>query len=132
ARAEVRRGDPARDDEVAVARRAGIHRPQRQDGAVLPPACREEGIRISQSVPAGSNKETPMNKPATLALVLSFAATTATVAQGAAPPATAKRPNIILILSDDVGIGDIHCYGGPFKTPNIDALATGGTRFEYC
>ena len=41
-------------------------------------------------------------------------------------------PNIIFILSDDVGLGDVHCTGGPFKTPNIDALAAGGTRFEYC
>jgi arylsulfatase A len=37
-----------------------------------------------------------------------------------------------MILSDDVGLGDIGCCGGPFKTPQIDALATGGTRFEYC
>ena len=47
----------------------------------------------------------------------------------AQPP---SRPNIILILSDDVGLGDVHCTGGPFQTPNIDALASGGTRFEYC
>lgn len=46
--------------------------------------------------------------------------------------AAVEKPNIILIMSDDVGIGDIHCCGGPFKTPNIDALAKGGTRFEYC
>ena len=46
--------------------------------------------------------------------------------------AAVEKPNIILIYSDDVGIGDIHCCGGPFKTPNIDALAQGGTRFEYC
>jgi len=44
----------------------------------------------------------------------------------------ASKPNIILIVSDDVGLGDVHCTGGPFKTPNIDALASGGTRFEYC
>ena len=44
----------------------------------------------------------------------------------------AGKPNIILILSDDVGLGDIGCTGGPFKTPNIDALAKGGTSFEYC
>lgn len=50
------------------------------------------------------------------------------LSNGAAP----EKPNIILILSDDVGLGDIHCTGGPFKTPNIDALAQGGTRFEYC
>ena len=43
------------------------------------------------------------------------------------------KPNIIFILSDDVGITDVHCCGGDhFKTPNIDALAQGGTRFEYC
>ena len=44
----------------------------------------------------------------------------------------ATKPNIILILSDDVGLGDIGCCGGPFKTPQIDSLAKGGTRFEYC
>jgi arylsulfatase A len=44
----------------------------------------------------------------------------------------ADKPNIIFILSDDVGLGNISCYGGAFKTPNIDALAKGGTRFEYC
>jgi arylsulfatase A len=44
----------------------------------------------------------------------------------------ASKPNIILILSDDVGLGDIGCCGGPFKTPQIDSLAKGGTRFEYC
>ena len=43
----------------------------------------------------------------------------------------ADKPNIVFVLSDDVGIGDIHCYGSPFKTPHIDALAAGGTRFEY-
>lgn len=43
-----------------------------------------------------------------------------------------SKPNIIFILSDDVGLGDIGCCGGPFKTPNIDALAKGGTRFELC
>jgi arylsulfatase A len=43
-----------------------------------------------------------------------------------------QRPNIILILSDDVGLGDIGCCGGAFKTPQIDSLAKCGTRFEYC
>lgn len=47
----------------------------------------------------------------------------------AVPP---TKPNIILILSDDVGLGDIGACGGPFKTPHIDALAKGGTRFELC
>jgi arylsulfatase A len=46
--------------------------------------------------------------------------------------ADAPRPNIILIYSDDVGLGDIHFTGGPFHTPNIDKLASGGTKFNYC
>ena len=44
----------------------------------------------------------------------------------------ADKPNIILILTDDVGLGDIHSFGGPFNTPNIDKLAAGGTKFTYC
>lgn len=42
----------------------------------------------------------------------------------------AERPNIILILTDDMGYGDVGCYGGKFvPTPNIDQLAKEGTRF---
>ena len=42
------------------------------------------------------------------------------------------RPNIIFILGDDVGIGDISCTGADrCKTPNIDALARGGTLFTH-
>jgi arylsulfatase A len=49
-----------------------------------------------------------------------------------AAPATTEHPNIVLILADDVGLGNIHCYGGAFATPNIDQLAAEGTRFTYC
>ena len=42
----------------------------------------------------------------------------------------ARRPNIIVILSDDVGFSDIGCYGGETATPNLDALAKGGVRFK--
>jgi len=41
----------------------------------------------------------------------------------------AKRPNIVLILNDDMGFSDIGCYGGEIKTPNLDRLASGGIRF---
>lgn len=40
------------------------------------------------------------------------------------------RPNIIVILLDDLGYSDLGCYGGEIDTPNIDALAEGGVRFE--
>jgi len=39
------------------------------------------------------------------------------------------RPNIILIMADDLGYGDISCYGGWIRTPHVDALAKGGMRF---
>lgn len=43
---------------------------------------------------------------------------------------TAKKPNIIYILADDLGYGDLSCYGQKlFKTPNIDKLATEGMLF---
>jgi arylsulfatase A-like enzyme len=45
---------------------------------------------------------------------------------------TAGKPNIIFILADDLGIPAIGCYGGAYKTPNLDALAASGTRFENC
>ncbi|MDP6527250.1 MAG: sulfatase-like hydrolase/transferase, partial [Kiritimatiellia bacterium] len=40
-----------------------------------------------------------------------------------------SRPNIILIMVDDMGYSDIGCYGGEVKTPNIDMLAESGLRF---
>ena len=42
---------------------------------------------------------------------------------------TDKRPNILLIMADDMGYSDIGCYGGEIPTPNIDALAARGLRF---
>ena len=41
----------------------------------------------------------------------------------------ADRPNIIVILSDDMGFSDLGCYGGEIQTPNLDRLAAGGLRF---
>jgi len=40
------------------------------------------------------------------------------------------RPNIVLIMADDMGYSDIGCYGGEIHTPNIDRLAAGGLRFS--
>jgi len=46
-----------------------------------------------------------------------------------AQAAAVKRPNIILIMSDDMGYSDIGCYGGEIETPNLDRLAYNGLRF---
>lgn len=47
-----------------------------------------------------------------------------------ASAATSRKPNLLVILADDMGYGDTGCYGSPdVPTPNIDALAKNGTRF---
>jgi arylsulfatase A-like enzyme len=40
-----------------------------------------------------------------------------------------KKPNILVILADDMGYSDAGCYGGEIRTPNVDRLAAGGLRF---
>jgi len=40
------------------------------------------------------------------------------------------RPNIVLILADDMGYSDLGCYGGEIETPNLDRLAAEGLRFS--
>ena len=47
-----------------------------------------------------------------------------------AADAPSKKPNIIFVLADDYGVGEVGCYGADnYKTPNIDALAKGGMRY---
>jgi arylsulfatase A-like enzyme len=47
----------------------------------------------------------------------------------AADAPTPRKPNILLILADDLGYSDLGCYGGEIQTPNLDRLAQGGIRF---
>jgi arylsulfatase A-like enzyme len=55
-----------------------------------------------------------------LAALLAFAAQTS----------AAERPNIVLMMVDDLGFSDFGCYGSEIETPNIDALAAEGLRFS--
>src|SRR5687768_14398938 len=57
-------------------------------------------------------------------VVLSFA----TVA--AAPVPGSARPNIVIILADDLGFSDLGCYGGEIETPNLDRMFAEGMRFS--
>ena len=49
---------------------------------------------------------------------------------GSSTAADRRTPNVVIILADDVGYGDLSCYGATrVKTPNLDRLAAGGMRF---
>ena len=45
---------------------------------------------------------------------------------GALDVSAAQRPNIVLIMADDLGFADIGCYGSEIRTPNLDALGGEG------
>lgn len=61
-----------------------------------------------------------------LGLLATFAACVSTSEN---KKSTDERPNIILIMSDDMGYSDIGCFGGEINTPNLDAMAQNGVRF---
>ncbi|MEY3204640.1 MAG: Arylsulfatase [Planctomycetota bacterium] len=52
------------------------------------------------------------------------------VGQTAVAAAAAPRPNIIVVLADDMGFSELGCYGGEIRTPTIDRLAAEGVRFS--
>jgi arylsulfatase/uncharacterized sulfatase len=66
-------------------------------------------------------------------LAIGLALGLASAVPAAAAPATTttptKRPNIVLVVADDWGYSDVGAYGSEIATPNLDALATAGTRF---
>src|SRR6478752_7377969 len=51
-------------------------------------------------------------------------------AHAAVSRAASSRPNVIVILVDDMGFSDLACYGSEIPTPNLDKLAAGGLRFS--
>ncbi|MBI2425511.1 MAG: arylsulfatase [Candidatus Hydrogenedentes bacterium] len=63
-------------------------------------------------------------------LVLQTLCAAALLGLAALPVHAADRPNIIVILADDLGYSDIGCYGSEVDTPNLDRLANGGIRFR--
>ncbi|MCA9262654.1 MAG: arylsulfatase [Planctomycetales bacterium] len=65
----------------------------------------------------------PKSAPRVAAIVLTL------LAGHIALAANDERPNILVILADDLGYSDLGCYGGELNTPHIDALAAQGVRF---
>jgi hypothetical protein len=63
-------------------------------------------------------------------LILALSLAALTLDGRSAGAAGAKQPNIVFILADDLGYGDLGCYGQTrIRTPNIDGLAAAGRRF---
>jgi len=65
-----------------------------------------------------------------LAALLGLSGALVLPADAAKAPAP-RRPNILIILADDMGFSDAGCYGGEIETPNIDKLAAGGLRLTH-
>jgi len=66
-----------------------------------------------------------------LLLLCALLAALATGSAAAQRAAAAPRPNIVLIVADDLGYGDLSCFGAKdLRTPNIDAIAADGIRFD--
>ncbi|MCH2115119.1 MAG: arylsulfatase [Pirellulales bacterium] len=63
--------------------------------------------------------------PAPLLFIVLFGSAAAAV-----QPDELRRPNILLILADDMGYSDLGCYGSEISTPHLDALAAGGLRYS--
>ena len=77
------------------------------------------------------NKHLSSKLSGLLALVLLAAASFSShAALGQKKKTSAPRPNIIVILADDLGFSDLGCYGGEIETPVINSLAVEGLRFR--
>ncbi len=89
-----------------------------------------ENIVIAKSVSQnGSNKNCELDETCTgQEIGISYKDSTPCWPEVAQPPKGA--PNVVFIVLDDVGFGQLGCFGGPIKTPNIDRLARDGLRYN--
>ena len=82
---------------------------------------------------AGPSSSIPRPFARSSALLLAALLLAVQAAGAAAPDAPAPRPNIVVMLCDDLGYGDLGCFGHPvIRTPNLDRLAAEGLRLTSC
>ena len=62
--------------------------------------------------------------------IITFTSITFGTSHQVASAADDSRPNIVMIMADDLGFSDLGCYGSEIETPNLDKLARGGLRFN--
>ncbi|MEO2014726.1 MAG: arylsulfatase [Fuerstiella sp.] len=70
-----------------------------------------------------------LHQISTLAILSLAAITSQLVSAQSLAAESSRRPNIVVIMADDMGYSDLGCFGGEIKTPNLDRLAEGGLRF---
>ncbi|QDT16248.1 sulfatase family protein [Alienimonas californiensis] len=74
-------------------------------------------------------RPTLLRRPAAAPLSAALAMAALAFAAGPAAAGSRERPNVVILLADDLGYRDVGCYDGPVRTPAIDSLAAGGARF---
>lgn len=101
---------------------------QDQKRRVVPAARTEQAMRYHDRCDSSNNRLRAGLLITLVSLWVLFVATGTSQADPQ-PAQSVGRPNIIVILADDMGFSDIGCYGGEIETPHLDALAQGGLRF---
>ncbi len=77
-----------------------------------------------------ANREGGITRREFVASAVAASALAGVGAEGSLAAPQAERPNVLYIMADDMGWGDLSCYGRPdYKTPNLDRLAAEGVRF---
>ena len=83
------------------------------------------GVGTHPQAMQGDDAVTPSKKIRFLSIACLLLGASTGVARGAGD----RRPNVVILLCDDMGYSDIGCYGSEIATPNLDRLAAGGLRF---
>jgi arylsulfatase A-like enzyme len=87
-------------------------------------------LEITESQRQAVARNLTVRRACLLLPLIMFGLNAASRTSKAAEPA--RKPNLLIILADDMGFSDLGCYGGEIHTPNLDELARNGLRFTQC